>query len=437
MPTFTYTARTRSGQKIEGTIDATDRRGALARIEALGQVPVAVTEPAGKAGAPARRTAPSTRKPAAKPVVAPKATLRKGVKVKEKTGRPGRPPRMAGRDLLVFTTELSDLLASGMTLGNALNTLGNRRTGRPSDVIIQQVRDEIVRGSSLSDAMARHPDTFGNLYCSMIRAGEASGAIDEVLRRLVDHYERVQDTKEKVVMALVYPLIVLLMGVLTLIFSMVYVVPKFKVVFEQLGETLPLPTRMLIGGSEWLVQYGWAALIVIAVLLVMGKRALRTPRGRRVYDGIMLRTPLIRGVIASGVYSNFARTLSTLLANGVPVLGALGIVEKTVGNLVIGEEVRNARDRVTDGTSISGPLAAGNVFPLMLTDMLAIGEQTGDMPGALNHIARRYENELNRHIKIFTTALEPLLIVFVAVMVGFVAVSILMAVFSLTNGLNL
>lgn len=437
MPTFVYTARTRSGQKIDGTVDATDRRGALARIEALGHVPVSVGERGGKPGVPAKAAPPPRkapeRKAPAKPEPAKKTAGAKG----KAAGAKGRPPRMAGRDLLVFTTELSDLLASGMTLGNALNTLGNRRSGRASDEIIREVRDDIVRGSSLSDAMARHPNTFGNLYCSMIRAGEASGAIDEVLRRLVDHYERIQDTKEKVVMALVYPLIVLLMGVLTLIFSMVYVVPKFKVVFEQLGETLPLPTRMLIGGSEWLLKYGWAALIVIGVSIVLGRRALRTPRGRRVYDGLMLRTPLIRGVIASGVYSNFARTLSTLLANGVPVLGALAIVEKTVGNLVIGEEVRNARDRVTDGTSISGPLAAGNVFPPMLTDMLAIGEQTGDMPGALTHIARRYENELNRHIKIFTTALEPLLIVFVAVMVGFVAVSILMAVFSLTNGLNL
>ncbi len=436
MATFAYTARTRDGQKVEGRIEASDRRGALGRIEALGQVPVSVSEVGGKAPAAAPRAKPA-RKAAAKPVAPAKAS-RTGRKAPARApGARSRPPRLNGRDLLVFTTELSDLLASGMTLGHALNTLGNRNSGRDSDEVIRTLRDDIVRGSSLSDALARHPDTFGNLYCSMIRAGEASGAIDEVLRRLVDHYERVQQTKEKVIMALVYPMIVLLMGVLTIIFSMVYVVPKFKVVFEQLGETLPLPTRMLIGGSEWLVQYGWAALIVVGVLVVLGRKALKTPSGRRTYDGLLLRTPLIRGVVASGVYSNFARTLSTLLANGVPVLGALGIVEHTVGNLVIGEEVHQARERVTDGTTISGPLAASAVFPPMLTDMLAIGEQTGDMPSALTHIARRYENELDRHIKIFTTALEPILIVFVAVMVGFVAISILMAVFSLTNGLNL
>jgi type IV pilus assembly protein PilC len=146
--------------------------------------------------------------------------------------------------------------------------------------------------------------------------------------------------------------------------------------------------------------------------------------------------PLVKGIVTSGILANLARTLGTLLANGVPVLQALGIVEKTVGNAVISRELRKARDRVTDGTTISGPLAAGKVFPPMMTDMLSIGEQTGDMTGALTHIARRYENELDRNVKIFTTALEPILIVMVAVLVGFVAISILMAVFNLTNGLN-
>ena len=399
---------------MSGSVEANDRRAALMQIEAMGQMPVAVSEKAGVA--------------AAKPA-------EKGSRGRLKVRR--GPARLAGRDVLVFTTELSDLLASGMTLGNALNTLGNRQSGRDSDEIIKTLRDDIIRGASLSDALARHPDSFANLYVSMIRAGEASGALAEVLRRLVDHFERVQETKEKVVMALVYPLIVLVMGVATLIFSMVYVVPRFKVVFEQMGQTLPLPTRMLIASSGWLVKYGWAAAIVGVILGVLFQRSLKTPRGRRAWDAFLLKIPLIRGVVSCGIYANFARTLSTLLANGVAVLQALGIVEKTVGNLVIGEEIRKARERVTDGTTISGPLAAGKIFPRMLTDMLAIGEQTGDMPGSLNHIARRYENELNRHIKIFTTALEPILIVVVAVMVGFVAVSILLAVFSLTNGLNI
>jgi type II secretory pathway component PulF len=411
MPTFAYTARTRSGEKIEGTLDAADKRAALACIESLGQIPIMVTD---------QSSAPDAR----------------GEKKGHGLHLPRRHAKMKSREVLTFTTELSDLLASGMTLGNALNCLANRKTGRAGDEIIGRLRDDIVQGSSLSDALARHPATFTHLYSSMIRAGEAGGALDEVLRRLVSHYERIQETKEKVVMALVYPLIVMIMGAATLIFSMLYVVPKFKTIFEQLGETLPLPTRILIGTSSWIGKYGWVALIGVFFFSTLLNRAVNTERGRILWDGLLLKLPLIRGVIASSIYSNFARTLGTLLTNGVPVLQALGIVEHTVGNVVIGREIHNAKDRVTDGTSISGPLAAGKVLPVMMTDMLSIGEQTGDMPGALSHIARRYENELDRNVKIFTTALEPILIVVVAVLVGFVAISILMAVFNLTNGLN-
>ena len=410
MATFIYTAKSRAGETLEGTVEANDRRAAVLQIEQQGHVPVSITErSAGGGNAPARKRFLTWR---------------------------GAGQRMSARDLLLFTTELSDLLASGMTLGNALNCLANRRTGRESDRIIVALRDDIVQGASLSDALAQHPRTFSHLYVSMIRAGEASGSLAEILRRLVVHYERVQELRDKVTMALVYPVIVLVLGLATLMFSMIYVVPKFKMIFEQLGETLPLPTRMLINSSAWLVRYGWLVLIAAAGVSVLFNRAVKTKQGRQAWHRTLLRTPLIRGIVASGIYANLARTLGTLLANGVPALRALGIVEQTVGNVIIGEEIHRARDRVTDGTTISGPLAAGKVFPVMMTDMLAVGEQTGDMSGALQHIATRYESELDRNIKIFTTALEPMLIVLVAVLVGFVAISILMAVFNLTNGLN-
>jgi type II secretory pathway component PulF len=270
----------------------------------------------------------------------------------------------------------------------------------------------------------------------MIRVGEASGALSEIMTRLVEHYERIQDLKEKVVMALVYPAIVLSMGVLTMIFSMVFVIPKFSAIFEELGSTLPLPTRMLIALSHGMLKYGWLFIGLMVVAAVLIHRAIQTPKGRRRWHILQLRTPLIRQIVTASTYAGFARTLSTLLTNGVPVLQALTIVEQTVGNVIISGEIRNARDRVTDGTSISGPLAAGKVFPPLMIDMLSIGEQTGDMAGALKHIAHRYESELSRNVKIFTTALEPILIVVVAVLVGFVAVSIVMAVFNITSGLG-
>ena len=225
------------------------------------------------------------------------------------------------------------------------------------------------------------------------------------------------------------------MGIGTMVFSMVKIVPKFQTIFEQSQQALPTSTKILIALSGFMSHYGLIILAVIGIGIVMLNRVIKTEQGRFWWDGLKLRMPLVRGIVASGTYSNFARTLAVLLDNGVPVLQALKIVAQTVGNAVIGRELDNARERVTDGTSISGPLAAGKVFPEMMTDMLAVGEHTGDMSGALSHIARRYENELDRNVKIFTSALEPILILFVAAGVGFVAISILMAVFNMTNGM--
>lgn len=409
---FAYKAKDKSGQTVTGSTEANDRVGALKQLAKLGLTPVSITASETGGGAPAT------------PAIRFRLTLR-------------RKPRMSTGEVLTFSTELSDLLASGMTLGHALTTLSKRRTGGPADDIIRDLRDQIVQGMNLSDAMARHPDSFSSLYVSMVRVGEASGALSEVMLRLVEHYERLQDLKEKVVMALVYPSIVLGMGFVTMIFSMVYVIPKFSAIFEELGSTLPLPTRMLIAASGFLLRYGWLVLGLLAASGVMLSRALKTPGGRLRWHRAQLRIPLLRSIVASSTYANFARTLSTLLTNGVPALQALGIVEQTIGNVIIAGEIRKARDRVTDGTTISGPLAAGGVFPPLMTDMLAIGEQTGDMPGALKHIAHRYETELSRNVKLMTTALEPILIVLVAVLVGFIAVSIVMAVFNVTNGLGI
>lgn len=412
MPTFRYTARNMAGEKSEGEIDANDRRSALVQLERTGLIPVSVEE-------------------------------RKAAMLKSKVSTKGhfklwhgRASRMGMRDVLLFTSELSDLLASGMTLGIALNSLAARNTGKADDEIIAGLRDEIVRGTSMSDALALYPDSFSRLYVNMIKAGEASGALHEVLGRLVEHYERMQELKEKVVMALTYPVIVITMGVGVLAFSMVYVIPKFELIFEQMNQALPLPTRILMALSSFTVRYGLIVAGIIAVGLEAGRRAIKTEKGRLFWDGLILKMPLVKRIVTSGIYANFARTLGTLLANGVPVLQALGVVEQTIGNTVIAKEIRNARERVTDGTTISGPLAAGAIFPRVMTDMLAIGEQTGDMPGALGHIAKRCENELDRNIKVLTTALEPILIIGIAFMVGFVALSILMAVFNLTSGLN-
>ena len=428
MPRFSYSARSTTGEKVEGTVEAPDRRLALMQLERGGLVPVSVKEAAAGAPVPA---------PAKTPSKSPGKTPGKPAAAKFQWNFGGtQAPRMNLRETLFFARELSDLLSSGMTLGNALHTLSRRKTKSDQDRMVVELRDEIIKGSSLSDALSRYPDTFSNLFVSMVRAGEAGGAVNDALGRLVKHYERVLEAREKIVGAMIYPAIVLFVGVLTIVFTMTFVIPKFSVVFAELGATLPLPTRMLIAASNFMIAWGWLLALAVVGAVIFIKRYIRTEAGERRWHALMLRIPVIKKIVTANAFAQFARTLGALLTNGVPVLQALTIVENTVGNRLIAEEIHNARERVTDGSTISGPLAEGKVFPELLTDMLAVGEEAGDMSGSLQHIAQRYESDLDRSIKLMTTVLEPMMILGIALGVGFVAMSMLMAVFSLTSGLN-
>ena len=411
MPQFNYKAMSKDGRKLEGSVEGADRRAAMAAVEKLGYVPISVTE--------------SKAKKAEKGIPIWKLKIGSGKQ------------RMKAVEVLLFTSELSDLLEAGMTLGSALNCLANQgEEDSAQSKIASDLRDRIIRGEQLSDAVTAHPATFPPLYGNMIRAGEASGAMIEVLRRLVEHYERNESMRSKITSALTYPTVVLIFGVLTVIFAMVKVIPQFAKIFEGMGTALPLPTRILVGTSDFVIKYGLFLAIAIGIGVVMFKRHIKDGPGLIWWDGLKLKAPLIKGIVACGAYSSLAYTMKTLLANGVNVLQALKIAEETCGNALIAEALRTARQRVTDGTTISGPLAGSNVFPKMMTDMLAVGEQSGDMPGSLGHIGRRYESEMDRNIKIFTNALEPILIVAIGGVVGFVAISILMAVFKVTSSLT-
>ena len=340
-------------------------------------------------------------------------------------------------EVLLFTSELADLIEAGMTLGQALQALANQgEEGTGQRYVCQDLCDRIVRGESFSDACAHHPKTFEPLYSNMLRAAEASGAMVSVLRRLGDHYERYDNMRGKIKGAMSYPIIVLCFGVFAVIGALSWLVPKFDKVFKALGATLPAPTRALIALSDFMVNYGWFLAGGAVVFALWFRKWSKTESGRLRIDGWKLRAPLISGIVANGAYSTLAYTLKTLLTNGVNVLQALKISEETCSNSVIAKALAEARRRVTDGTSISGPLAASGAFPRMMTDMLAIGEQAGDMASSLEHIGKRYEKDMDRCIASFTNALEPIMIVSIAVAVGFVAVAILMAVLELPNTLG-
>ena len=427
VPTFRYVAKTRSGERREGSLEASDARAAAAALSRDGLLPVSVRDASASSPRPAKA-------PKAKSAAAKKPSSRSAPLAAPLPGS-GR-ARMKMAELLLFTKELSDLLAGGMTLGVALHSLASRASTKAQAAILPALRDEIVAGKSLSAALAAWPDTFPTLYVSMVRAGEASGQLPSVLEHLVTHFQRVQGAREKVTTALVYPVIVAVIGIGAMVFMMAFVIPRFSEMFEELGGTLPLPTRMMIALSHGTVRYGWLAAIAICALVVFLRRAFRTPAGRAWKDRALLRLPIAKGVIRASAFSTFASTLGTLLSNGVQVLPALDIVEKTISNSVIAGAIRETREKVTDGSNISRPLAQSGVFPPLLTDMLAVGEQTGNMPTSLSHIAARYENELDRAVKVLTTMLEPIMMLFIAVGVGFIAISMLMAVFEMTNGLN-
>jgi len=352
-------------------------------------------------------------------------------------GAPKQRTFMKRLEVLLFTSELADLIEAGMTLGQALQALaGQGEEGSGQRFVCQDLCDRIVRGENFSDACMHHPKTFEPLYGNMIRAAEASGAMVEVLRRLAEHYERYDNMRGKIKSALSYPVIVLVFGVFAVVAALVWIIPKFQKVFDSLGATLPLPTRILIGMSNGLTEYGWVMALAIVLLALWFKKWIKTDAGRLKVDGWKLKAPLVSGIVAAGAYSSLAYTLKTLLTNGVNVLQALKIAEETCGNAVIGAALKTARQRVTDGTSISGPLASSGVFPRMMTDMLAVGEQAGDMAGSLEHIGKRYQKDMDRNIAAFTNALEPILIVLIAAVVGFVAISILMAVFQVSSSLG-
>jgi len=413
MPTFKYIARDAAGKRVDGTLDAADRTNAMLMLQQMGRTPLSLNQ--------------------ASEVLGKQTSLKARFQFKLSTGRTGR---MKPRAMLLFSREMADLLASGMTLGRALHTLAKRDSEATYKAIVSRLRDEVIQGSSLSEGLQIYPDTFPQLYISMVRAGEASGALAESLTGLCLHYERVQQARGKVIQAMIYPAIVMVVGVLSVIGLMVVIVPKFSTIFEDLGGAMPLPTQILIGISNALIHYGWLILLILFGAGMAFRQFLRTADGQKWKDGQQLKMPVVSKIVRANSFAHFARTLETLIHNGVPILKALTISEETVGNSVIAAEISAARARVTDGSSIAGPLAAGGVFPELFTDMLAVGEETGDLPGALKQIARRYDEELDFSIKILTTVLEPVMILGVALIIGFVAISMLMAVFDLTSGLG-
>jgi len=416
MPQFSYKARRRSGEVVQGVLDVADRAAALVQIERLGLFPVMVEGARGAAAA-----AGAAEKDGAKRSLMPAFTQR----------RRQRRPKL--QELATFTQQMANLLNSGMPLTVALNSMTHLESkGIPSEVS-KGLKQEVMEGRSLSDAMVKQRHIFNDLYINMVRAGEQSGALVDVLRRLADHFNRFAEVQTKFKSALIYPAVVATVGIAIVIFFMTFMLPRFMKIFEGLKVQLPLATRILVGISVAFAHYWWLMILIIVTIVILFKRFAVTPEGRRKIDSWKMNAPVLGKVFRLNLFGQFARTLSTLLINGVPVLNALKITEDIIPNVIIKDAISKTREAVTDGKTLAQPLAHSKIFPQLMIDLIRIGEETGDVPGALKNVADTYENELTIQLRVVTNLIEPAMIIMMAVLVGFLLFSVLQTMFTITS----
>jgi type II secretory pathway component PulF len=283
--------------------------------------------------------------------------------------------------------------------------------------------------------MAKQPRIFSDLYVNMVRAGESSGALVEVLRRMADHFERFAQVQSKFSSALVYPAFVCVVGIAIMFFFMSYMLPKFMTIFEGLNVPLPMMTQILVKISHVFAAYWWLMIATVIAAVIVFKRFQATAQGQRKIDHWRMNAPVFGKVVKLNIFGQFARTLSTLLENGVPVLTALKITEQIIPNSIVKEAIAKTREEVTDGKTIAQPLARSKIFPQLMVDLVKIGEDTGDVPGALKNVADTYENELSIALRVMTNMIEPTLIIVMALGVGFLLMSVLSAMFAITSNI--
>jgi type II secretory pathway component PulF len=422
MPQFSYKARRRSGELVEGVLDVADRPAAVAQIERLGLFPVAVdTAKAGVVNG-TQRTGKGVDLMAFLP-----PTLRAQLQQKRK-------PNL--QELATFTQQLANLVQSGMPLTVALNSMTHLESKGISAEVSRNLKQEVTEGKSLSDAMAKQPRVFSDLYINMVRAGEQSGSLVEVLRRMANHFQQFAEVQAKITSALIYPAMVVCMGILLVAFFMFVMMPQFTKIFEGFNIQLPLPTRMLIGLSKFLLGYWWLLGLVTIVAIILFMRFKASEAGGRKLDEWKMKAPVIGKVINLNLFGQFARTLGTLLQNGVPVLTALKITEQVLPNRLIREAVAKTREAVTDGKTLAQPLQQSKIFPQLMVDLVRIGEETGDVPAALNNLADTYEGELAIALRLMTQLLEPVLILAMGGIVAFLLLSIFLPLFRLISAIR-
>jgi type IV pilus assembly protein PilC len=426
MPQYNYVALDARGQEATGLVEANSTNEALGQLRQAGYFPTSVYEEAKSSpnGKEARRRAAKMAR-ATKPRAKTGIVLFQRKKIKPKV-------------LMIFTRQLATLIDSGLPLLRSLNVLMKQERDKVLKNIINKLADAVQGGNTFSDALAQHPRIFNDLYVNMVKAGEVGGVLELVLNRLAEFQEKAAKIKNKVVAAMVYPLIVMTMAVAIMGFLLVFIVPKFEAIFHDMLGNKPLPaiTTFVIGASNLVKNHGLLLLGAVVATVMAYKFIARTRAGRWWIDRFKLRMPLFGDLIRKTAVSRFSRTLGTLVTSGVPILQALNITRETAGNAAIADAISKVHDSVKEGESIVQPLEASRAFPPMVVSMIDVGEETGQLPQMLLKIADVYDDEVDNAVAAITSMLEPIMIVFLAVIVGTIVLALFTPLISIISGLQ-
>ena len=396
MPTFKYVAKETTGKTVSGVLEYSDKALLIDALRKKGLVIISIQETAKR-----------------------KAVFFGGkVKLEE---------------IVIFSRQLATMVDSGIPLVQALDILFEQVEKSVFKNVLAKVRDDIETGSSLSDALGRHPSIFSVLYINMVKAGESSGALDDILDRLATYLEKANTLQRKVKSSLVYPAVVITMAILITLVMLLKVIPTFKGIFSMLGGTLPLPTRILIMVSDTIRNMFIYVVAGLSVFIYALRRYMKTRQGRENFDRLLLSMPVLGQLFRKVAVAKFTRTLSTLVKSGVPILVSLEIVGKTAGNTVIEKAVENVRNGIREGENIADPLAKSGAFPPMVVRMIKVGEQTGQLEKMLTKIADFYEDQVDVAVSGLTSLIEPLIISFLGIVIGGIVIAMFLPVFKLTE----
>ena len=442
MATFQYIAKDSAGNETRGQVEAGDRAAAIAAVRGMGLMPTALGEV--KSAAPAAAPAAKPKKGAAKKPAA--GEKKKGKGLNAEINLNFKMPKWLGflrgkiktKVLTQFTRQLATLVTAGLPLMRGLEVLKRQMKDPQMKEALDGITENIAAGGTFSEALTAYPKIFDNLYVNMVKAGEAGGVLEVVLGRLAEFAEKAEKIKNKVKGAMIYPIVVLIAALGITAFLLVTVIPKFQQVFTDMlaGKPLPGITQFVIDASEFVQHHGLIIVGVIAGAIFIKKVIGKTKQGAYLYDVIALKAPIIGTLAQRTAVSRLTRTLGTLLSSGVPILQSLVIVRDTTGNLVVSKAIQSIHDAVKDGEGMTGPLSQCWVFPPMVTSMVEVGEETGALADMLTRIANTYDDEVDNAVAGMTAAIEPALIIVLALLVGTIVTAMFLPMLELISGIN-